>query len=72
MAESSLPDEGTRYEVATEILRALHADAVRRQHRGEADRYWELRRGLFRASAAEVERLIAEYGPQARRLVTQG
>lgn len=88
MSDTSRQDEGARYEVATEVLRVLQADAIQRwqravdeareaveesrQRRAEVDEYRVLRNRLSRLSAAEVEQLIAQYAPRARRLVTDG
>jgi predicted nucleic acid-binding protein len=75
-------DGVTRYELAEEILALLRTDSGRELRRAEsadpvipadvaraADahrRYTELREGVHRLGPAEIEKIIAEYGPLAR------
>lgn len=75
-------DGVTRYELAEEILALLRTDSGRQLRRAEsavpvipadvarlADahrRYTELREGVHRLGPAEIEKIIAEYGPLAR------
>jgi hypothetical protein len=75
-------DGVTRYELAEEILALLRTDSGRELRRAEsadpvvpadvarfADahrRYTELREGVHRLGPAEIETIIAEYGPLAR------